>query len=338
MGNNNAMVHQYIERKTSQVVDEKLYFDEWVRLLFSRQRENAQKLYNILGSKRTTRFLSFLNYDAPGVLKGIYAGRLIRQLGIDLSECVESPEKLDSPKKIFERKIKYWETRPLPDDPDAVVSPADAKMLAGSFSDTNGLFLKEKFFEFHELLGPEKLPWINAFADGLFAVFRLTPEKYHYNHVPVSGKILDIYEIEGACHSCNPSAVVPLATPYSKNKRVVTIMDTDVDQGSRMGLVAMIEITALLIGDIIQCYSENGYDQPLDIRPGMFLKMGNPKSLYRPGSSVDVLIFQKDRIRFCEDIVFNMYHAYARSRLSHGFGRPLVETDVPVRSMIARKS
>jgi phosphatidylserine decarboxylase len=115
---------------------------------------------------------------------------------------------------------------------------------------------------------------------------------------------------------------------------VVTVLDTDVKNGSGVGLVAMIEITALLIGDIVQCYSSHRYDHPEDVRPGMFLKIGAPKSLYRPGSSVDVLIFQKDRIRFSEDIKFNMYHAYANSRLSHGFGRPLVETAVAVRSMI----
>ena len=131
---------------------------------------------------------------------------------------------------------------------------------------------------------------------------------------------------------------VTLATPYSKNKRVVTVIDTDVEDGSGIGLVAMIEITALLIGDIVQCYSHHKYERPLDITPGMFVKIGNPKSLYRPGSSVDVLIFQKNRVRFSEDILFNMYHAYAVSRLSHGFGKPLVETDVKVRSMIGRKA
>lgn len=331
------MIHQYIDRETSRIMDEKLFLDALVTGLYGRQKENPQCLYNALSSMRTTRMLSFLNYDAPGLFRGVYARRLISRLNIDVSECVESPDKLNSPRKIFERKIKYWENRPVPEECEAVASPADAKMLVGSFSHTHQLFLKDKFFDFNELIGPDKPRWIDSFRDGLFAVFRLTPEKYHYNHVPVSGKVLDIYEINGACHSCNPSAVVTLVTPYSKNKRVVAIMDTDVDRGSRMGLVAMVEVCALLIGDIIQCYSDARYDDPQDIRPGMFLKMGNPKSLYRPGSSVDVLIFQKGRIRFCEDIVSNMLHAYAKSRLSAGFGRPLVETQVAVRSRIGQR-
>jgi hypothetical protein len=32
-------------------------------------------------------------------------------------------------------------------------------------------------------------PWLPAFDRGDFAIFRLTPDKYHYNHVPVSGEV-----------------------------------------------------------------------------------------------------------------------------------------------------
>jgi phosphatidylserine decarboxylase len=67
----------------------------------------------------------------------------------------------------------------------------------------------------------------------------------------------------------------------------------------------------------------------------MFLAKGQPKSLYRPGSSTDVLIFQQGRIRFAEDLVRNMYAANVESRFSIGFGRPLIETDIKVRSLVA---
>jgi phosphatidylserine decarboxylase len=254
---------------------------------------------------------------------------------VDLAECLDRPETLDTQRKIFERKIRYWECRPLPDIPRPVVSPADARVLVGSFQETSALLLKEKFFEFDELLGRSKRLWLNEFAGGDFAVFRLTPDKYHFNHVPVAGIVRDIYEIDGDYHSCNPGAVVAVATPFSKNRRVVTIIDTDVPAGTGVGLVAMIEVVALMIGQIVQCYSDVRYDAPQPVAPGMFLRVGAPKSLYRPGSSTDVLIFQRDRIRFAEDIVRNMHDQRATSRFSHGFGTPLVETDVKVRSLIA---
>jgi phosphatidylserine decarboxylase len=90
-----------------------------------------------------------------------------------------------------------------------------------------------------------------------------------------------------------------------------------------------------MIGDIVQCYSDAAYDHPRPVEPGMVLEKGRPKSLFRPGSSVDVLVFEKNRIAFSPDIVANMYRTDAQSRFSKGFGRPLVETDVRVRETIA---
>ena len=329
------MIHQYIERESGQIVTEKLYADRMINFLYNHARENAGTLFKALTSSISSRLLGFFNYDLPCVLNMCNSKHVIQDLNIDLDECMESIEHLNSPRKIFERKINYWEKRPMPDDPAAVVSPADSKMLVGSFENESQLFLKKKFFQFEELIGPEKTEWLRAFSKGDYAVFRLTPEKYHYNHAPVSGEVLDIYEYDGRYHSCNPGALIAEATPYSKNKRVVTIIDTRVPNGSGVGLVAMIEIVALMIGNIIQCYSDTRYQRPRKVTRGLFLKKGQPKSLYRPGSSLDVLIFQKDAVTFCEDIISNMHHSNVTTRFSKAFGRPVVETDVTVRSHIA---
>jgi phosphatidylserine decarboxylase len=69
----------------------------------------------------------------------------------------------------------------------------------------------------------------------------------------------------------------------------------------------------------------------------MMLSKGQPKSLFRPGSSVDLLIFQKGRVTFSKDIVSNLHHQRASSRFSQGFGKPLVETEVKVRSQVGRR-
>ena len=50
--------------------------------------------------------------------------------------------------------------------------------------------------------------WINLFNNGDIAIFRLTPDKYHYNHTPVAGTVIDYYEVDGPSHSRNPGAVV----------------------------------------------------------------------------------------------------------------------------------
>jgi phosphatidylserine decarboxylase len=328
--------HQYIERSSGQVCTEALFADRLVRALYSPLRESAPTMFRALTSARISGVLAFLNYDLPlGTRLTGHRGFLSRS-GVDLRECLDPPESLDTARKVFERKIRYWECRPLPEPQQAVVSPADARVLLGTFRETSELFIKDKFFDFKELLGAEKDAWLRAFAEGDFALFRLTPEKYHFNHTPVAGVVVDCYEISGGYHSCHPEAVVAVATPFSKNKRFVTVIDTDVEGGSGVGLVAIVEVVALMIGDIVQCYSEERYDTPRAVSCGMFLRQGQPKSLFRPGSSTDVLIFQKGRIRFAADLLRNQSRRDAQSRFSRGFFHPLVETDVQVRSAIAQ--
>jgi phosphatidylserine decarboxylase len=329
------MHHQYIERDSGRVVTERLFGDRMVRMLYHGVRENNAALFRMLTSSRSSLILGMINFDRPVWSKRAF----LASCGIDLSECLDLPDKLDTPRKIFERRIRYQECRPMPSNEDAVVSPADARVLVGSFHETSLIFLKEKFFSFEELLGCGNTWWHEAFAGGDFAVFRLTPDKYHYNHTPVAGKIVDFFAIDGGYHSCNPTAVVSVATPYSKNKRVVTVIDSNVPGGTGVGLVAMIEVVALMIGDIVQAYSTVGYDAPQPIEIGMFLHKGQPKSLYRPGSSTDILIFQEGRIDFAGDILDNMRQPGVTSRFTQGFKKPLVETDIRLRSLLgmARK-
>jgi len=67
----------------------------------------------------------------------------------------------------------------------------------------------------------------------------------------------------------------------------------------------MIEVVALMVGNITQCYSEVKYKQPQQILPGMFLKVGQPKSVFRPGSSTVVMLLQAGRVQFAPDLLYN---------------------------------
>ena len=333
--------HQYIDRATGAVRDEPLYADGLIRWVYSRARENAPALFRMLTSARMSGVLGYLNYD---LLLGRHLTgnqRFLNRMDLDLSECLEA-EQLKSARQFFERKIRYWDVRPMDDDPQVVVSPADARVLVGSLNEQSLFQIKDKFFHYEELLGPQKQRWLKDFAGGDFAIFRLTPDKYHYNHAPVSGEVVDIYHLDGQHHACNPEAVVRVATPYSKNERVVTVIDTDRngpkgEAGSGLGRVVMIEVVALMIGDIVQAYSDQAYDHPQPVRPGTFLRKGQPKSLYKPGSSTDLLLFEPGRVRFDRDLLENLDHPQAQSRFTRGFCQRLVETDVQVRESIARR-
>ena len=327
--------HHYMERRSSHTVHETFCGDPIVAFLYSRVREEAGWLFRALTSSRLTAILGVLRFDIRLLNPTSMRAQLARTCGVDFTECADPLETLDTARKVFERKIRYWDCRPMDPDAAAIVSPADARLLVGSFQRTSTLFLKDKLFRYEEMFGADKPDWQNAFRGGDYAVLRLTPDKYHYNHVPVTGVVRDIYEIDGVFQSCHPAVVVAQATPYSKNRRTVTIIDTNVENGTQVGLVAMIEVVALMIGNIVQCFSTEHYAKPLPVNIGMRVERGCPKSLFRPGSSTVVLLFQPGRIQFCMDIVTHLRRADVRSCYSDGWGQALVETDVAVRSTIA---
>ena len=321
---------------SGEVRTEQFVADRNVAWLYSKVRENFPYLFKLATQRHGTQLLAYLNYDAPVIARNAYFCGLIAKLGINESECVKPLGRWPKLRDVFERQIRFWEVRPLPGPLSVVVSPADSRILFGSFTEHRDLPIKEKFFSLTELVGQNKVGWQSCFSDGDWAIFRLTPEKYHYNHVPISGKVVDFYEIEGDFHSCNPTAVVRMVTTYSKNRRCVTIIDTDVKGGSQVGYVAMIEIVALMIGDIVQCYSDQGYGPATPLEIGQFLHGGAVKSLFRPGSSSVVLLFQRQRVMFDYDLVKNTRRYDVQSRFSHFFGGHLVETEVAVRSSIGK--
>jgi len=329
------MTHQYIDRATGEVADERLLANRIIRALYSPKLENAPLLSTLASSRHLSELLGYLNYD--NALSSRVSGmrRFLHTCGIDDQELVDEAASIDTLRKVFERKIRYWQYRPLPRAARSALCPADSRAMIGSLRETSGLFLKEKFFAFPELLGGEGSRWTPHFAGGDFAVFRLTPEKYHYTHVPAAGVVADFYPVSGRYHSCNPNATVQLLTPYSKNRREVTIIDTDCHGGEGIGYVAMVEIVALMVGQIEQRYSAERYDNPQPMVNGMFVRRGAPKALFRPGSSSVVLLFQPKRVRFANDLIRNQQRAGVRSRYALGFGLPVVETDVKVRSLLA---
>ena len=259
--------HQYIDRASGNVVREHLLGNSVISALYSPALEKAPLLTRLASSRYVSRMLGYLNYD--NVLSSRATGMLkfLRDSGIQLSEFVGNLSEYDTARKIFERQIRYWNCRPMPADPRAIVCPADSRALLGSMKESSGLYLKQKFFSFPELLG-DGSPWQRSFEGGDYAVFRLTPEKYHYTHSPASGRMLDFYSVEGRYFPCNPNAAVQLISPVSKNRRVVTILETDCPNGSAVGRIAMIEVVALMIGQIEQRSSEDRYENPRSMQKG----------------------------------------------------------------------
>jgi len=145
-----------------------------------------------------------LNYE--GFLSQKIKGRLdlFTSKGIDLRECLDPPAQLDTLKKNLRKKDPLLGMPSMPNDPGAVLSPSDARMLFGSFCETSGLFLKGKFFAFEELIAANKKKWREALQEGDFAIFRLTRRSITTTTRRCPGKVVDFYHIPGSYHACNP--------------------------------------------------------------------------------------------------------------------------------------
>lgn len=331
----NETLHQYIERESGAVRTESLLGDRWIRMLYGPAREAFPVMFRAMVSTRWTRHVGALRYDRALSTAPATRRRQLKECGVVDDECLTHPTEYRTLREVFERQITYWSHRPLPEESRAVVSPADSRVIIGSFRSIDGILVKEKVFDLPGLLGDDRPPWKHRFAEGDFAVFRLTPDKYHYTHTPVTGVVADHYDVEGVCHSCNPGALVRVSGTYARNRRTVTVFNTDVPGGSGVGHVAMVEVVALMIGRIDQGYCATQYQDPVFPDPGLDVERGQPKALFRPGSSTVILLFEPDRIRFAEDLILHSQRRDVQSRFRAGFTSPLVETDVRVRAPIA---
>jgi phosphatidylserine decarboxylase len=327
--------HQYIHRTTGLICDETLIFDRHIRWLYSRVRESAPWVFKwITQSAKVNDLLAKINFDQPLKKSETSLQKFLDDANIKQHEMQQAMPISPTWRDVFCRKIRFEEYRPMSLETHRIVAPCDARVLIGSTEKNSVLPIKEKFFSINELFGINAR-WKDHFSKSSWAIFRLTPEMYHYNHCPVSGNVIDHYEIQGAFHSCNPAATISLMTPHSKNGRYVTIFDTDCAGGSGIGKVAMIEVVALLIGRVHQCYSKTRYNTPVEMFNGLFCKRGAVKSVFEPGSSTVVLLFEEGRIKFDSDLISNQKRHDVNSRFSEGYGEPWVETEVSVRSGIA---
>ena len=216
------MPHQYIDRESRRIQTEKLFGNAAIRFLYSGVREQTPWLFRKLISARASRILGGLNYG--GMFSEKVAGRLgiCTAWGIDLRECLDPPARLDtfsgsSSARSATGSAGRRRTTRMPS-----FRPPMRGCSAVPFAKPPASSSKGNFSTSRNCSASTRKTGSRPFTTVILPIFRLTPDKYHYNHSPVAGKVIDFYPIPGLYHACNPNAVVSVATPYSKNKRVVT--------------------------------------------------------------------------------------------------------------------
>ncbi|MGL5426855.1 MAG: archaetidylserine decarboxylase, partial [Cetobacterium sp.] len=205
---------------------------------------------------------------------------------INMEESKKSVEDFTSFNDFFIRELKEG-AREIDNNPEALVSPADGKVLVfNDLKETTKFFLKGDEFTIEEFLMDKDEA--KKFHGGTILIIRLAPVDYHRFHFPATGQIGKSKLIDGYYYSVSPYAIKKNFRVYCENKREVSILKTE-----KFGEIVLSEIGATMVGGIEQTYKEG------------FVKKGDEKGYFFFGGSSCVLLFEKDKVQFDEDILEN---------------------------------
>ncbi len=274
---------EYFDRRTGAIRREKIFAAAFL----------AWSYNNPLGML-VTRFI--LSHPFCSALYGWYHRSkisrkkiepFIKRMEIDRQEFTASTQSFRSFAEFFIREIDLRK-RPLDPDTASCVSPVDARVLAIPQISADQTFqVKRHRFNLRTFLKDDSLA--RQFDGGSALIFRLRLADYHHFHFPVSGKPKKTRIINGTLYAGGPYSIRYLVPFYSENLRHLTRLESDC-----FGNVLIVEVGAFTVGSIRQSFT-----------PGVPVAKGDRKGHFELGGSTVVLLFQKDRIRFDNDILLN---------------------------------
>jgi len=180
--------------------------------------------------------------------KNFLIARVVRSYRVDMRQAlVEDPAAYLTFNAFFTRALKA-DARPLPDDPGAVLCPADGRISQiGSIAagaDGSARLFQAKGFDFSaaELLGSETAA--EVYGGGIFTTVYLSPRDYHRVHMPLAGALRETLHIPGRLFSVAPFSVNAVPRLFARNERLVCHFDGD------HGPFAVVLVGALLVSSV----------------------------------------------------------------------------------------
>jgi phosphatidylserine decarboxylase len=276
----------YVDRKLKKVEQEPIYGQFFIEILY--------------GSGRFTRIFSKVllwMFTKNGVFSRLYGclqkcsctrkkiPNFIATYHIDMTEAVIPEGGFVSFNDFFIRRL-IPESRPLVCGDSRLALPADGRYLVfPRITEEMSFFVKGQKFSLVELVQDKELA--DQYIEGSAVFARLCPTDYHRFHFPCDCMPGSAKLIQGKLASVNPIALRQYLHILWENKRMLTKLET-----KSFGDILYIEVGATAVGSICQTYQS-----------GVSYAKGSEKGYFEFGGSCVLMLFQKNRVIFDEDLI-----------------------------------
>ena len=204
----------------------------------------AAQLLRVLPRERITRAVGVLcDIPLPSIVASAVVGTFARAYRIDMDEAVHPDGGYACFDEFFTRSLRDG-ARPICNDPDAIVSPADGRVESFGPIEHDGTFnIKGRDYTALDLVGDP----IDArrYEGGQFAVVYLSPRDYHRVHAPASGEISIVRSFPGDLFPVNSIGERHIPMLFARNRRVAICIDS-----ATQGRVTVVMVGAIVVGRI----------------------------------------------------------------------------------------
>ena len=245
------------------------------KLLFLYNNPIGRILLKIVINPATSRFYGWLK-SRPSSAKDIPA--FIEEHNIDMSDFID--RRYNSFSDFFTRRLRDG-ARKIDMSDNALISPADSKLLVYSIDDDLMLHIKGSDYTVNELV--DNKTDVSRYNGGYALVFRLCMDDYHRYCFVDKGMVVSSYKVKGKLHTV--SSISKDYKIYKENARVVNVLNTE-----NFGEMVQIEVGALLVGSIVN-------------REVTSFAKGEEKGYFEPGGSTVIILLRNDAAAIDSDIL-----------------------------------
>jgi phosphatidylserine decarboxylase len=242
------------------------------------------RLQNIVPQHALSRLVGRLAASRSRFIARPFIQVFSRIYGVSLAEARrKSLDEYASFNDFFTREL-VESARPLPLEPDALVSPADGYVSQAGRIERDALIQAKGIrYETSALLDDSAAA--RAFDDGWFSTIYLAPPNYHRVHVPFDGRLVRAIALPGALFSVNARTEAGVPGLFHRNERLVCLFETS------FGPMAVVMVGAMIVASIETSWSHctSPYMRRQEERPDRVFGRGAELGRFCLGSTVIVL-------------------------------------------------